>query len=298
MSDRKTAMRAESVSASINQAQSVLEFSWAKPESCQLSRFPRNNGISLLHLLLIAPLFLCFSSLQVQAQAGIDMGSITGTVKDPSGALVSHAQCTLTNTSTGVSQSTVSTSAGAYTFSIVLVGTYSLSVSAAGFKESVLNNIVVHLGSSDTEDIKLELGAVTEHVNVTSEAPLLQAQDTSLGMTVQSSMVNNLPISGGGQGRSVLSLLILAPGAQPVNSQLINGVQSGALDVRVNGADNNAEVFGGQIIPPIPDAVEEFKLQSGDNPADVGHSYGTTVNLVTKVGTNSMASCGSTTRTI
>lgn len=236
----------------------------------------------------LAVLLLFLASAPLWAQAGIDMGSITGTVKDPKGALVAQAQCTLTNMGTGVSQKTRTTAAGAYAFAFVPVGKYSLNVTAPGFKDSVIDGVIVHLGAADTQDVMLQLGTVNEKVTVTSEAPLLQAQDASLGMTVNSTMVNDLPISGGGQGRSVLSLLIVAPGTQPVNSQLINGVQSGALDVRVNGADNNAEVFGGQIIPPIPDAVEEFKLQSGDNPADVGHSYGTTVNLVTKAGSNEL----------
>ena len=183
----------------------------------------------------LAVLLLFLASAPLWAQAGIDMGSITGTVKDPNGALIAHAQCTLTNMGTGVSQKTRTTSAGAYAFSFVPVGRYSLNVTVPGFKDSVIDSIMVHLGDANTQDVMLQLGTVNEKVTVTSEAPLLQAQDASLGMTVSSTMVNNLPISGGGQGRSVLSLLIIAPGTQPVNSQLINGVQSGALDVREIG---------------------------------------------------------------
>jgi hypothetical protein len=228
----------------------------------------------------------------IWAQAGIDMGGITGTVKDPSGALVAHAQCTLTNIGTGVSQKTVTTSAGAYSFSLVQVGTYTLKVEAPGFKESLLDNIVVHLGSTNTEDITLQIGAVTEHVSVTSAAPLLQAQDASLGMTIDNSAATELPIFGGSGGRSFMSLATIAPGVQFTGNNsstgtfLIHGVQSGAVDVRVNGADDNAEVFGGITIPPVMDAIEEFKLQTGDNPAELGHSYGTVVNVTTKQGTN------------
>jgi hypothetical protein len=90
-----------------------------------------------------------------------------------------------------------------------------------------------------------------------------------------------------------MSLITTVPGVQFTGSTtsgtfLINGVQSGAVDVRVNGADDNAEVFGGITIPPIPDAIQEMKVETGDNPAEVGHSYGTTVNVVTKSGTNKL----------
>jgi hypothetical protein len=241
-----------------------------------------------IRVVLIIPIvaMLLFGSGQIFAQAGIDMGSVTGTVKDPSGALVAKAQCTLTDTATGVSQKTVSTSAGAYTFSLVPVGSYSLKVAAPGFKDYLLKGIDVHLGNAATEDVSLSLGAASAEVTVTSAAPLLQAQDASLGMTINTQIANDLPITGGAGGRSFLDLLTIAPGAQPVSNQLINGVQNGALDVRVNGADDNNEVFGGQNISPIPDTIQEFKLQSGDNGADLGRSYGSVVNVVTKTGTN------------
>lgn len=232
-----------------------------------------------------AALMLVFSG-QIFAQAGIDTGSITGTVKDPTGALVPGAQITLTNVNTGVVEKTVSTSAGDYAFPFVKVGTYSLKTEAKGFEASQINGIELHLGTNVTEDVSLQVGSASAEVTVTSAAPLLQAQDASLGLSVGAGLATELPLSGGAQGRSTLGLILLTPGSQPVNSQLVNGVQSGALDVRLNGADNNSEVFGGQILPVIPDAVQEFKVQSGDNPADVGHSYGTTVNMMTKAGTN------------
>lgn len=241
--------------------------------------------------LVFTTLILIFCS-RVFGQAGIEMGSITGTVKDPSGALVAGAKCMLTNTATGVSQTATSTSAGAYTFPLVQLGTYSLKVEANGFKNSLLTGIVVHIGTNVTDDVSLEVGTATTEITVTSAAPLLQAQDASLGMTVDSSMISDLPIFGGSGGRNFMQLATIAPGVQFTGSPettgtfLINAVQSGAVDVRLNGADDNAEVFGGITIPPILDAIQEFKLQSGDNGAELGHSYGTVVNAVTKAGTN------------
>jgi hypothetical protein len=221
---------------------------------------------------------------QIFAQAGADMGGVTGTVKDPTGALVQKAQCTLTNENTGVTEKTFSTSAGAYEFPYVRVGTYNLKVTATGFKVYVLNDIVVHLGTTVTADVSMQMGSATAEVTVTSAAPLLQAQDSSLGMTVDASSLNELPITGGSNGRGYLTLLSVAPGAQPVNSQLIHGVQSGALDIRLNGTDDYA--FGVSVIQPIPDTIQEFKLESGNNTADIGISYGSVVSMETKVGTN------------
>jgi hypothetical protein len=232
-----------------------------------------------------AVLMIAFCS-QIFAQAGIDTGSVTGTVKDPAGALVQGAQCTLTNSATGLTQQAVSTSAGAYSFPYVKVGTYILKVNAKGFEQSAIDGIVVHLGATATEDVSLMLGAGTTTVTVTSAAPLLQAQDATLGMTVTNQMANELPLTGGAGGRSTLNLLAIVPGAQAANSENINGVDTEQLDVRLNGNDDNLEVFQGQTMPTIPDTVQEFKVEDGNNDASLGEFYGPVVNIVTKAGTN------------
>jgi hypothetical protein len=231
---------------------------------------------------------------RIFAQAGIDQGSITGTVKDPSGALVVRATCTLTNPATGISQTTVTTSAGAYAFPLVNVGTYSLKVEAKGFEDYLLTGIVVHVGTTDTEDVSLKVGTANASVSVTSAAPLLQAQDASLGMTIDNSMATELPLFGGSGGRNFVALATIAPGVQFSGSNLTastgsiiaNGTPSISIDVRLNGVDDNVEVFGGVTIPPIPDAIQEFKLEDGNNSADLGEFYGPVVNVVTVVGTN------------
>lgn len=237
-------------------------------------------------------LLMIFVGGQLFAQAGIDTGSITGTVKDPTGALVVGATCTLTNTATGVSQKTTTTSAGAYAFPIVQIGTYTLKVDAKGFQESVVNGIIVHISSTTTQDVQMTVGATTAEVTVTSAAPLLQAQDASLGTTIDNSAATELPLFGQGGGRNFMNLITTVPGVQFTGNNdstgtfLIHGVQSGAVDVRVNGADDNAEVFGGITIPPIPDTIEEMKVQTGNNDADLGHTYGTVVNVSTIQGGN------------
>src|SRR5580658_8337035 len=239
---------------------------------------------------------LCRSHVGVQreifAQAGIDTGNVTGTVLDQTGAIVQKAQCTLTSVNTGTTQQTVSTSAGAYAFTNVPVGTYTLKTAAQGFEDSVINGIIIHLGSTVTEDVHLHVGAASVSITVDSAPPLLQAQDASLGTTIDSTAATELPLFGGSGGRSFMTLITTVPGVQFSGNNsssgtfYVNGQQNGAVDVRVNGADDNAEVFGGITIPPIPDAIQEMKVETGDNDASLGHSYGAVVNVVTKTGTN------------
>lgn len=240
-----------------------------------------------------AVLMLVFS-VQVFAQAGIDTGNVTGTVMDQTGAIVQKAQCTLTNVNTGTSETAISTSAGAYVFTNVPVGTYSLKVAGKGFEDTVINGIVVHLGNTVTEDVRLHVGAASVSVTVNSAPALLQAQDAQLGTTIDSTAATELPIFGGSGGRSFMSLITTVAGVQftgnnsSANTFLVHGTQSGAVDVRVNGADDNAEVFGGITIPPIPDTIQEMKVQTGDDPTELGHTYGPVVNVVTKQGTNKL----------
>jgi len=253
-------------------------------------RFPRMNGI--MWAVIFAVVVLVFSG---QTFAQIDTGSVTGTVKDPSGALVQGAQCTLTNGATGISQQAKSTSAGAYTFEAVHAGTYSLKVVAPGFREYVLSGIQVHVQNIVTADIPLQLGAVNQEVTVTSAVPLLQAQDASVGMTINSQMTNDLPVVGtAGGGRNFLSMTTTAPGVYAnsgagmdnVGNIIAMGVENGQVDLRLNGVDDNLEFYGGTSIIPIPDAIQEFKFMDGNNSAEFGHSTGAVVNAVTYSGTN------------
>ena len=238
---------------------------------------------------IIATVLAIFLCCQVQAQ--IDTGSVTGTVKDPSGALVVGAHCTLTNAATNISQTAVSTSAGAYTFEGVQAGTYTLKVIAPGFKEYLLTGIQAHVQDTATADVSLQLGATSAQVTVSSAVPLLQAQDASVGMTINSMMVNDLPIQGGGGGRNFTTLAELAPGVYSngnpdTTTILASGVENGQVDVRFNGVDDNAEFFGGTSVLPIPDAIQEFKFMNGNNSAEFGHSTGAVINAITYTGTN------------
>jgi hypothetical protein len=224
----------------------------------------------------------------------IDTGSITGTVTDPSGAVVVGAQCTVSDIATGIKHQEKTTSAGAYVFDGLKAGTYNLTVVAQGFKEYDLSGIQVHVQNIATADVHLQIGTASQQVTVTSAVPLLQAQDASVGMTINSVMTNDLPLQGGSAGRNFLSMTTTAPGVYAnsgagmdnTGNIIAMGVENGQVDVRLNGVDDNEEVFGGTSIIPIPDAIQEFKFMDGNNSAEFGHSTGAVINAVTISGTN------------
>ena len=217
----------------------------------------------------------------------IDMGGVAGTVKDPSGAAVPAAVLTLTNEATNIEQKVHSSSAGTYVFEAVPAGFYTLKVEAQGFATYVTHNIEVHVQRVVTVDIPLTLGGSAQTVTVMAETAMLQAEDASLGQTVGTESMNDLPLN----GRNWISLGTLAAGSYltggtNTTSLFVNGAEPGQVDYRVSGVNNNEEVFGGYSVAPAPDAVEEFKLQDGNNSAEFGHSVGAVVNAVVKSGTN------------
>ena len=243
------------------------------------------NKVKAILALASAMLLTALFSSPLRAQ--IDMGGVTGAVKDSTGAMVPGAELTLTNEATTVAQKVRSSSTGSYVFEAVPVGSYVLKVEAPGFKTYVIPGIQVHVQSVVTADVTLSVGALSEVVTVTAAMPLLQAQDASLGQTMSTRSVNDLPLN----GRNWISLATLAPGSYltgGTNTTTIfaNGAEPGQVDYRVNGVNNNEEVFGGYSVAPVPDAIEEFKLQAGDNSAEFGHSVGAVINAVVKSGTN------------
>jgi hypothetical protein len=135
-----------------------------------------------------------FGVLPLQAQ--VDTGSITGTVTDPSGAVVNGAKVTLTNEGTAAALAVTTGSDGSYTFSPVKIGSYKIEATAQGFKTINQSNIVVNVSANVLVNLKLQTGSVTETVEVTSSVPVLQTQDASVGQVMDSRNVNNLPLNG------------------------------------------------------------------------------------------------------
>jgi len=235
----------------------------------------------------LAGAILLATAFPTVSHAQIDMGGLAGTIKDPSGSAVPAAVVTLTNEATNVVQKVQSSSTGTYVFEAVPAGSYTLQAEAPGFATYVSHNIDVHVQSVVTIDIALTLGGSSQTVTVMAETAMLQAEDASLGQTVGSESMNDLPLN----GRNWISLGTLAAGSYltggtNTTSLFVNGAEPGQVDYRVSGVNNNEEVFGGYSVAPAPDAVEEFKLQDGNNSAEFGHSVGAVVNAVLKSGSN------------
>jgi Carboxypeptidase regulatory-like domain/TonB dependent receptor-like, beta-barrel len=233
----------------------------------------------------------------VSLQAQVDTGSITGTVTDASGAVVSGAKVTMTNEGTGASLSTTTGSDGVYNFSPVRIGSYKLDVSAANFKSEVQTHVVVDVSARVLSNFKLQPGAVSETVEVTSSAPVLQSEDASVGQVVDQRSVNNLPLN----GRNFTFLAQLAAGVNTPQADTRGNAASGAFSANGNrpaqnnylldGIDNNSDTvdfLNGTnyvVLPPV-DAIQEFKVQTSDFSAEYGRSGAAVLNATIKSGTN------------
>jgi hypothetical protein len=248
----------------------------------------------------LLPLALLVATLP-QLSAQVATGRISGRVTDATGAVIQGASVTIVNDATGVPQTVRSGATGDYIFEAVNPGTYTLTADASGFQHFVSQGIQAHIQDNMNVDVKLALGAVGQQVTVTAAAPLLQTSDASVGQTITGEQVDNLPL----QSRDWTTLGLLASGTSTTggsnNSQFnVSGLDWTQNDFRLNGIDDNVEVYGAgsitgasgnngytAIVPP-PDAVQEFKLQSGNFSAEFGHSTGGIVNAAIKSGSNGL----------
>jgi hypothetical protein len=250
----------------------------------------------ILPSLLAIAVFTTFGAGLLHAQ--VDTGSITGTVTDSTGAVVGGAKVTLVNEGTGVTLSSNSGSDGNYVFSPVRIGSYKLEAAAQGFKTQVQNHVVVEVSARVLLNFTLQPGATTETVEVTSSAPVLQAEDASVGQVVDQRNVNNLPLN----GRNFTFLAQLAAGVNTPQADTRGNAASGAFAANGNrpaqnnymldGIDNNSDTvdfLNGTnyvVLPPV-DAIQEFKVQTSDFSAEFGRSGAAVLNATIKSGTNS-----------
>jgi outer membrane receptor protein involved in Fe transport len=231
-------------------------------------------------------------------------GSMAGTVTDASGGAIPDATVTLANIGTNDTRTMQSEASGSYTFVNILPGNYRLEAQKTGFKAFKRENILVEVGSSFKIDIQMQVGAISQTVEVTSTTPLLQAQSSDLGQVVESRTVTEMPLN----GRNVLALVQLSPGVQPQgppsagNSSMSNpvganpfaagdfqigGSQAGQNAVFVDGVPTNGSYLNVITMIPTQDAIQEFKVQTSAMEADFGRFAGGVINMTTKSGTNS-----------
>ena len=225
-----------------------------------------------------------------------ERGTITGTVTDTTGGVVTAASVTLRNAGTNIKASATSNAAGLYVFPALTPGTYELSVEHAGFKAKRISKIPLATGTTVTIDAQLEVGAVTESVQVEASAVQLEVQTSGLSKVVESRKVVELPML----GRNPLNLASTAPGVIPTSAQGGNGQGaigsatnsriSGGLAMQnavlMDGGESRGFTSGGQSYSVPIESVEEFKVETATYSAEYGHSGGGVINVATKSGTN------------
>src|SRR5437867_963439 len=220
-----------------------------------------------------------------------DTGMITGQILDPTGSAIPLATVLLVNTGTNVQTSVSTNSDGLFVATPLRIGVYSITVEARGFKKSVRDNISLRVQDRLRIDFRLEVGEVSESVEVTSEAPLLQSETSSLGQVIATKPVSELPLN----GRNFIQLIALTPGAyipQRNNSLYqdfligINGNRIQNNNFLLDGINNNTTDNNQAPVLPSPDAIAEFKVQSNLQPAELGRGLGGTINISLRSGTN------------
>ena len=252
------------------------------------------QGIAMLRATFAISLLL-FSSGAVLAQQGA--GTISGIVTDSQNAVVAGASVQVTHAETGQVFRTKTNESGFYTAPGLAVGAYEVVVEMKGFKRTVRTGITLQVNQNAQVNVTLDIGQISESVQVVAEAQLVDTSGATLGQVVENRRIQELPLN----GRSALALTLLTPGvvsnAGPTNSgfgdrgiQLssisINGGPS-SMNAQMLDGNNNVLSYVGEVgIPPAVDAVEEFKVQSGAMSSEFGFTAGGAINLVTKSGTN------------
>jgi hypothetical protein len=265
------------------------------------------SGVHLISRLImlagtVAVICLCFgfSAASLHAQG---YGTISGTVADPSGAVIPGATISATQTVNGTIMTAVSGKDGRYVFPTLLPAPYSLSVSAAGFELYKQTGIVLDADQALTINISLKVGAQTQVVSVTAEAPQVDTTTGTLSQDINDAAVQQLPLN----GRGAATLITLVAGVVDATNEG-NGVNQGSGKTfspsqvavvqvaSVNGTLPNQDNFlldGGNNLDemtnvndpyPMPDALQEFSVQTSNYNAEFGQSAGAMVNIVTKSG--------------
>src|SRR5229473_2458493 len=230
-------------------------------------------------------------ALTVSAFSQVQNGQFSGTVLDPTGAAVANAKVTVTNQGTNLSVVITTNSSGNYTAKELPIGTYKLTAEAPGFKTTSDTSVVLNAGVIAHVDFKLQIGKASEVVEVTSAAVAVQTDDSRLYNTVSSAEISNTVLS----GRDIFDLMQISPGAVSVagtdfengHNTVVNGLREDFNGFLINGVSNKG-LSGGEESTPIVDTVEEFQQLGLNMSAQYGNSAGSTVNLVTKSGTNQL----------
>src|SRR5215472_5303469 len=261
------------------------------------SVFSKARVLSLLLVCLFA-LFVCVSPALSQSAS---TGALTGTVTDPSGAVISGATVSATNPATGQARSAATDTSGVYRISLLPPGNYSVRFSATGFKTVEVPSVTINVTETQTVSRALEVGSQTQQITVESNIETIQTQNATVGGLVSGDTVTSLPLS----TRNYTQIMDFSPGVV-ANVATATAVGNGTQDINVNGSgsDQNTYLMDGVIVTnygsggaaqsgsyagipiPSPDSIQEFKVQTSQYDAAYGQNPGANVNVVTKSGTN------------
>lgn len=244
----------------------------------------------VLAILLLLPALHCYGQ--------FESASVLGYVRDSTSAAIPNTTVTLTNIATGIKQTATTDAEGRYEFSSVQIGPYKVLAEASGFERSQTPNFTVTTNARQRVDVTLKPGSVAETVTVSSAPTILETETSSRGQVIGTREVENLPLN----GRSYADLVLLAPGVrksflenQSASSREasfnVNGQRSAFNNFLLDGLDNNNygtsnQGFANENIPPSPDAVSEFRVETNNYSAEYGRASGAVINVSTRRGTN------------
>jgi hypothetical protein len=228
---------------------------------------------------ILAVSFSCAHAVEVTAR-------IKGTVTDPTGAVVPNVAVTVTNTQTGVVSTTTSNTSGDYIFPALPIGTYTINVTAPGFKGFTATGITLNIDQEYVEQIKLTLGSSSDTVSVEADGVQVNTTDMQLSNIVDSHQITELPLI----GRAFTNLEAVMPGVQASSDRFgsfsVNGGQTQQSAYVINGADSNDLPLNTIAIQPNIDALAQFALITGPLNAEYDRNGGAIVSTAIKQGTN------------
>ncbi len=242
------------------------------------------------------PLALLLAGLTSPVLAQVS-ASVTGTVTDHTGAVLAKASVAAVSRDTGVEYPTKSNAAGVYTITGLPIGHYVVKAEAPGFKPVTTNAMMLETGQTARVNLKLEVGAMTEEIQVTGFNPILQTENAVVGEVISGSTVVAMPLN----GRNFSQLALLVPGVQThapdtftnpkqgtdSGRPYVNGQREQANNYMIDGIDMNEAVDNTVAYYPSPDALAEMKVETNNYSAEFGNAAGGIISAVIKSGTNS-----------
>jgi hypothetical protein len=241
-----------------------------------------------------AALLLLSTLLIGLAAAQSATGDITGRALDTGGAVVPNATVTARNTATGATRTTTTNAEGEYTITQLPPGNYEIAVEAQGFNKVLLKDVQVLVGTKQTRNVELKAGNVTETIEISADAVLLETTKSEIGGVVTPTEVQNLPLI----NRTFAALSVIMPEARPVGNFdptktrignfAMNGGDGRQLDVNVDGGDNKDNVVGSLLQNFAYESIQEFQVLQHRWTAESGRAVGGVVNVVTKSGSNTL----------